>query len=115
MRFPWGQRRRIDVPSSDRSTAYFPRTQPKLPAVAVASRPKFFLSSLWLDHRRNGAHRYFSAILLVLVASFSAVVTAGGGQDKDAGFKAPERAAIYSYGYHGRAYRLDPGSHLLVD
>ena len=73
----------------------------------MASRPKFFLSSLWL-----GAHSYVRAVLLVLVMSS---LTAGAGQDKDAGFKTPERAAIYAYGYHGRAYHLDPGPHLFVD
>lgn len=56
-----------------------------------------------------------SAILLVLVASSSTIVTAGVSQDKDTGFQTPQRAAIYAYGYHGRAYRLDPGPHLFVD
>ena len=56
-----------------------------------------------------------SAILLVLVASSSTIVTAGVSQDEDTGFQTPQRAAIYAYGYHGRAYRLDPGPHLFVD
>ncbi len=53
--------------------------------------------------------------MLVLVAFSPTVVTVGAGQGKDSGFKTPERAAIYAYGYHGRVYHLDPGPHLFVD
>ena len=48
------------------------------------------------------------------VISFATIATVAG-QDSNQAFTLPERAAIYAYGYHGRAYKLDAGPHLFVD